>query len=98
MKQTIEANMTNPAALYEPLKVYLMLGGKAPKVDADLVVAWLREDWAREPLSRASRTEAAARELEKHLRAMLELGSEHDVGVQPEPAAGRSPRSVRWAA
>ena len=86
--------MTNPAALYEPLKVYLMLGGKAPKVDADLVVAWLREDWAanRYPgeQNRGGRTE-----LEKHLRAMLELGSEHDVAFSlNQPLVESAQRSL----
>src|SRR5690606_23333536 len=38
LERTIEASMNDPLELYEPLKVYLMLGGKAPKVDEELIV------------------------------------------------------------
>ena len=37
--------MSDPIVVYEALKVYLMLGGKAPKVEDDLVVAWMTQDW-----------------------------------------------------
>src|SRR5690606_38280529 len=33
LEQTIQARITDPAALYEPLKIYLMLGGQAPRAD-----------------------------------------------------------------
>ena len=29
--------------VYEALKVYLMLGGLAPKVDDELIIAWMRQ-------------------------------------------------------
>ena len=45
LERTIEANMNDPIALYEPLKVYLMLGGKAPKVDDELIVTSMRRGW-----------------------------------------------------
>ena len=45
LERTIEAGMNDPMVLYETLKVYLMLGGKAPKVDDELVVTWMRKDW-----------------------------------------------------
>lgn len=77
VEQTIEANMADPQALYEPLKIYLMLGGKAPKVDDELVVSWMRQDWLRNrypgPQNREGREE-----LEKHLRAMLALDDAYD--------------------
>ena len=41
IRRQIEAGMNDPLVLYETLKVYLMLGGKAPKVDNDLVVTWM---------------------------------------------------------
>lgn len=80
VESAIEANMANPAALYEPLKVYLMLGGKAPKVDANQVIAWLRNDWEKVRYP-GNENSGGREELEKHLRAMLELGAAHDPQV-----------------
>ena len=37
--------MSDPIVVYEALKVYLMLGGKAPKVEDDFVIAWMTQDW-----------------------------------------------------
>lgn len=81
LERTIEGSMGDPIALYEPLKVYLMLGGKAPKVDNELILAWMQRDWELErypgPANRRGREELA-----KHLRAMLELGKAHDPAVE----------------
>ncbi|TIU05185.1 MAG: type VI secretion system membrane subunit TssM, partial [Mesorhizobium sp.] len=44
-ERTIQAKMADPIALYEPLKIYLMLGGKAPKVDDELIISWMKQDW-----------------------------------------------------
>src|SRR5690606_23271399 len=68
MERTIEANMNDPVVLYEALKVYLMLGGKAPRTDDELIVAWMKQDWEENrypgPANRKGRDE-----LEQHLRA-----------------------------
>jgi len=77
VEQTIQTNITNPSALYEPLKVYLTLGGRAPKVDTEMVVAWLKDDWAKNRYP-GEQNRGGREELEKHLRAMLMLGSAHD--------------------
>lgn len=45
LQRQIEANMGKPSALYGALMVYLMFGGVAP-IDKDLVIAWMRQDWA----------------------------------------------------
>ena len=45
LEEQLEANIDDPGFVYEALKVYLMLGGQAP-VDRELVVAWMRRDWA----------------------------------------------------
>ncbi|WEX10854.1 type VI secretion system membrane subunit TssM [Chelativorans sp. AA-79] len=80
LERTIEANMNDPLQLYEPLKVYLMLGGKAPKVDEELIVAWMQRDWELNrypgPANRQGREE-----LERQLRAMLDLGKAHDPAI-----------------
>lgn len=85
LEQTVEANMAKPAELYDPLKVYLMLAGKAPKVDANVIVAWMRNDWAKNRYP-GETNRAGREELEKHLRAMLELGAEHDPQVNLDQA------------
>ncbi len=59
--------------LYETLKVYLMLGGRAPKIDRDLVVGWLTRDW-QDNLYPGATNAAGREELAKHLDAMLDLG------------------------
>ena len=77
VERTIQANISNPQALYEPLKIYLMLGGKAPKVDDELIVSWMKQDWEQNRYPGAQNC-AGREELEKHLRAMLALDDSHD--------------------
>ncbi|RWE65905.1 type VI secretion system membrane subunit TssM [Mesorhizobium sp.] len=76
-ERTIQAKMTDPAALYEALKIYLMLGGKAPKVDDELIVSWTRQDWEQNRYPGENNREGRA-QLEKHLRAMLALDDAYD--------------------
>ena len=45
LEQQIIGSMSDPIVVYEALKVYLMLGGKAPKVEDDFVIAWMTQDW-----------------------------------------------------
>jgi type VI protein secretion system component VasK len=45
LEQQIQKNIDNPTFVYEALKVYLMLGGKAPSVDKNLILAWFARDW-----------------------------------------------------
>ena len=45
LEQQIQKNIDNPAFVYEALKVYLMLGGKAPEVDKALILSWFERDW-----------------------------------------------------
>lgn len=77
LERTIDARMADPMALYEPLKIYLMLGGKAPKVDDELVVTWLKRDWEQNRYPGAHNRDGRA-QLEKHLRAMLALDDDQD--------------------
>ncbi|TPM52265.1 type VI secretion system membrane subunit TssM [Mesorhizobium sp. B2-2-4] len=76
-ERTIQAKMGDPAALYEPLKIYLMLGGKAPKVDDALIVSWMKQDWEKNRYPGENNREGRAH-LEKHLRAMLALDDAYD--------------------
>ena len=45
LEQQIQKNIADPTFVYEALKVYLMLGGKAPTVDKNLIVSWFARDW-----------------------------------------------------
>ncbi|MDX8523720.1 type VI secretion system membrane subunit TssM [Mesorhizobium sp. MSK_1335] len=76
-ERTIQAKMAYPIVLYEPLKIYLMLGGKAPKVDDELIVSWMRQDWEENRYPGENNREGRA-QLEKHLRAMLALDDAYD--------------------
>ena len=71
MEELLEANRSNPAFLYEALKVYLMLGGQV-KTDKPLVIAWMRRDWANN-LFPGSVNANGRRALEDNLAAMLDL-------------------------
>jgi len=71
-------NNNDPLANYEALKVYLMLGGKAPKIDEELILAWMKQDWQQNLYPGPDQRPARA-EMETHLKAMLEL----DNGKQP---------------
>lgn len=63
----------DPLANYEALKVYLMLGGQAQgKMDENLIVAWMRNDWQNE-LYPGPAARPARESMEEHLRAMLIL-------------------------
>jgi type VI secretion system protein ImpL len=77
LEQQITDNINDPMRVYEALKVYLMLGGKAPKVEDDYVVAWMSEDW-QENLLPGRANDDARNELEANLHAMLDLGRSHN--------------------
>ncbi len=62
-------NAQEPLALYEPLKVYLMLGGQGP-LSPGSVRAWVKSDWANELYPGADSAAERGR-LAKHLDALL---------------------------
>ena len=78
LEQQIESNIDDPLFIYRAIKVYLMLGGRAPKVDKDLIFNWMRRDWE-ENLYRGAANAEGRQDLELHLRAMLDL----DIGRKP---------------
>jgi len=70
LEQYMESQRGNPMALYEPLKVYLMLGGKGP-LNKGSVESWVRRDWSQAVYPEAD-SEVERRELASHLKALLE--------------------------
>lgn len=78
LEAAMKENMANPLAVYEPLKVYLMLGGQRKDgIDAAAVRNWANSDWAETALPGADRADLRKR-LSGHLDALLadsEMGS-----------------------
>ncbi len=72
LEAVIKENVANPLAVYEPLKVYLMLGGQKPGgLDAGAVKGWVNADWANAAYPGADRADLRKR-LGLHLDALLE--------------------------
>lgn len=71
-EDAMQQQIGNPLAVYEPLKVYLMLGGERPGgVDAATVRSWARSDWATASYLGADRSDIRKR-LALHLDALLQ--------------------------
>ena len=71
LEETLDARRDDPSALYDALKVYMMLGG-AHAIDKDFVLSWERQDW-RDNLYPGAGQQSGREALEGHLRAMLDL-------------------------
>ena len=71
IERLLRDNGNNPLAIYEPLKVYLMLGNQAPALDRDAVKAWVEADWAQVVYPGEDRS-ALRKELSEHLDALLD--------------------------
>jgi type VI secretion system protein ImpL len=72
LEQQIQKNINDPSFVYEALKVYLMLGGKAPAVDKELIVDWFVRDWE-ENMYPGAPYKQGRDLLRQHLIAMLDL-------------------------
>ncbi|MGE0500246.1 MAG: type VI secretion system membrane subunit TssM [Rhizobiaceae bacterium] len=71
LERTIEREKANALAMYEPLRVYLTLGGKSPRSNDELVVSWFAREW--QTLYPGAQNRTGREQLELHLRAMLSL-------------------------
>jgi type VI secretion system protein ImpL len=85
LEDVIHKEMGDPIRLYEPLKVYLMLAGAAPKTDNGLILSWLTNDWKRNRFSGPDNRQGRL-ELEAHVRAMLALDEARDPLYRPDAA------------
>ncbi len=70
LEQYMRSHGGDAMALYEPLKVYLMLGQQGP-MDAKTVKRWVKNDWATEVYP-GSDSNAERGQLAAHLDALLE--------------------------
>jgi type VI secretion system protein ImpL len=70
LEKVLQASRNDPMGLYEPLKVYLMLGGQGP-MDRKAVRNWVAADWEDELYAGSDRGPVRA-VLAKHLDALLE--------------------------
>lgn len=72
LEQQIQKDIDDPNFVYQALKVYLMLGGKAPSVDKDLITSWFARDWEERTFPGAPNAAGRAL-LRSHLEAMLDM-------------------------
>ena len=72
LESYMRQNQNNPLAVYEPLKVYLMLGGQKPDgIDVKSIKAWVINDWEFETYPGADQADLRRR-LAGHLDALLD--------------------------
>ena len=74
LEEQLNARLTEPAFVYEALRVYLMLGGLHPP-EKDMIKSWMQRDWADNLYPGATNAEGR-RLLEEHLAAMFDLETE----------------------
>ena len=86
LEQQIQKSINDPTYLYEALKVYLMLGGKAPSVDKELILDWFAREWEERVFPGAPYAQGRAL-LRAHLRAMLDM----DTGSIPKVSLNGPP-------
>jgi type VI secretion system protein ImpL len=79
LEQQIAKHVDDPTYIYEGLKVYLMLGHKAPSVDKALVLDWFTHEWEDRVFPGAPYAQGRAL-LRAHLKAMLDM----DTGATPK--------------
>jgi len=72
LERYMNDHKSEPLAVYDALKVYLMLGGQGP-FDTDTIKSWVKGDWTSEAYPGADRQEIR-QELSDHLDALLEDG------------------------
>jgi type VI secretion system protein ImpL len=69
LEHYLQQNLGDPLTVYEPLKVYLMLGAQGP-MDRDAVKSWVNSYWANTAYPGADAA-ATRKELGQHLDALL---------------------------
>ena len=87
LEDQIRRNMNDPVALYEPLKVYLMLGGAAPEgqLDREAIRNYVERDYATNIYS-GSEMRPVRDALSRHLKALVE-----DPNIQAGWAGRKAP-------
>ncbi|HEX8240423.1 MAG TPA: type VI secretion system membrane subunit TssM [Allosphingosinicella sp.] len=71
LEKYLRGHAGDAMALYEPLKVYLLLGGQRPgKLDTAAIESWIVSDWAREVYPGAD-SGPERQELREHLKVLL---------------------------
>jgi type VI secretion system protein ImpL len=85
LEEAMDSHRNDPGYIYGALKVYQMLGG-VHSVDRDFVLAWERQDWAKDIYPGAGPQAQGRAALEEHLLAMLELESDGAILVEASPA------------
>lgn len=94
LEDKMRAELSDPLALYEPLKVYLMLGGAAPEgvIDPETVRRQVAKDWANEVYPGSEMSQVRER-LILHLDALSK-----DPNLSTAWAGGRAPLDAQLVA
>jgi type VI secretion system protein ImpL len=87
VEEVLRGNRSNSGDIYEALKVYMMIAGVVRMEDRDLVISWMRNDWAEQLYLGAGNAEGR-KALEAHLVAMLDLQLAGDDQPLVEPDLG----------
>ena len=94
LEEAVDRTKGEAAAVFEPLKAYLLLVGAAPRPDDDFVIAWFVRDWEDTVYPGPANREGRAA-LEQHLRAMLALDDEYEPLYAPNrPLVEAAQRSL----
>ena len=72
LEHQITQNIADPMFVYEALKIYLMLGGIAPKIEKREIIDWFVSQWERQTYPGAP-SQTFRETLRGHLVAMLDL-------------------------
>jgi len=80
LEEVLDARKSEPGYIYEALKVYLMIAG-VERVDRDLIISWLRNDW--NELYPGAANAEGRKALEGELVAMLDLEGADEPLVEP---------------
>jgi len=75
LEKQIGDNIADPMYVYEALKIYLMVGGQAPKIERREIVDWFVSDWARGAY-RGAPSQDLREKLRQHLEAMIDLNTD----------------------
>jgi type VI secretion system protein ImpL len=85
LEEAMDSRRDDAGYIYGALKIYQMLGG-VHSVDRDLVLAWERQDWAKEIYPGSGAQAQGRSALEEHLLAMLELEDDGPTMIEASPA------------
>jgi type VI secretion system protein ImpL len=98
LEERMQSNVNSPEYLYDALKVYLMLGLAAPRIEADAIKEWFATEWELSYPGAAREADRLA--MARHLDALLsqpmkEIILNQDLVIQVQDVLSRLPMATR---